>query len=175
MYSKVHSSRDFKNNDPIGRKSIKENIHIPSCKIVDNTNNDIYSIDLKIISGWGVIYGYIECEMKNEKKWINNFPFETVSFLERKIKYYKEGIRSYYILINKNCSTAVMKPFKEILDYPIDHTDCKYANSEPKIYVPKQYCTFGWKNIETYIINDIFPLKYPQNTSLLDILSRSTH
>ena len=180
MSTKEYSKEDFNKNDPIARESIKRNIHIPDCRIVDNIYKNPYEIDMKIIAclNHTTIYAYIEGEMKNEKSWIKEFPFETVSFLTKRLKYYKKGIPSYYIMPNKDCSTAVMMPIEELLKLSKCYsyrTDCKFTNNELKIYVPKQYCIFGWKNIETDIIEDIFPLMYPSSTSLLDILSRSIH
>jgi hypothetical protein len=114
-------------------------------------NEKKYDIDIQIMKSLTLVGG-IEVE-NHEKYWNDYFSFNSVHFLERKLKYAKPY--SYYIQINKGGTNAVMIPLLKLLQYPISSMDNAQEHNEPFIDVKNEQCIWGWENIRNYIENEV--------------------
>jgi len=129
---------------------IKEKLYILNHILVENP--DPHGIDIQIKNNQDKICGYIEAE-SHGKHWDDVFPFSSVNFLGRKLKYVKPY--SYYIMINSTGASSVMIPFERLAKYTIKRMDTSVFKNDAIINVPNENCIWGWENIKKYIELDI--------------------
>lgn len=131
-------------------KIVIDKLHILNHTLVENT--DPYDIDIQIKNIHNEVCGYIEVE-SHGKHWNDVFPFPSVNFLGRKLKYVRP--KAYYIMINFTGESAVMIPFERLAKYTIKRMDTSVFKNDAIINVPNENCIWEWENIKKYIEFDI--------------------
>jgi hypothetical protein len=101
-------------------------------------NPDQYGIDVLAELG-GNKYQF-EVEVKHNWKGYD-FPYDTVHFAARKIKFAKEMGSTYFIMFNDDLSNALSVHSREILNSEIVSKNTKYTSNEQFVAVPFSKCT----------------------------------
>jgi hypothetical protein len=141
---KPFSEGNYDKYSPL-EEQVKSYLYIYGMDIVSNP--DKYDIDLLIVDD-GDIIGGIEVE-SHAKYWDDEFPFDTVHFLGRKLKYTQAG--SFYLMVSAELKNAVIIHFPDLYSYDMIEKDNESCDNEPFIEIPKDDCVFGWHNINLYL------------------------
>jgi hypothetical protein len=144
---KQESFNEF--NDKVMR-IVKKNLLFHGYYLEENP--DKFGVDFLLLNTYCQVRGFVEIE-SHAKHWFEHFPFETVHFLGRKLKYVKPN--SYYIMINYNGVSSVMLPFEELKKYDVIRMDTAVFKEDAIIDVPIDKCVWGWGNISKFIENDL--------------------
>lgn len=98
------SQESYNKNDAIGKELLLAFLRSKGHK--SSENRDIYGIDI-ITEKDGKIY-YWEVEMKSKRPWTckEDFPFDSVSFLQRKEKW--KDTPFWYVIICKETKAAII-------------------------------------------------------------------
>ena len=129
---------------------IKNNVFLDGYHLEKNA--DDFDIDVLIKNVFGQTRGFIEGE-SHGKHWDEVFPFDTVNFLGRKLKYVRPN--AYYVMTNFTGKSSVMIPFERLATYKIQRRDTAVWKNDSIIEVPNEYCIWGWEDITKYISEDL--------------------
>jgi hypothetical protein len=129
---------------------VKNKLHILNHTLVENP--DPHGIDIQIKSTDNEVRGYIEVE-SHGKHWNGVFPFPSVNFLGRKLKYVRPKV--YYIMINFTGESSVMIPFERLAKYTVKRMDTSVFKNDAIINVPNENCIWEWENISKFIEADL--------------------
>lgn len=129
---------------------VKNNLYILNHSLVENP--DPHGIDIQIKNTLDEVCGFIEVE-SHGKHWDGVFPFESVNFLGRKLKYVRP--KSYYIMIDFTGKSSVMIPFERLAKFTVKRMDTSVFKNDAIINVPNENCIWEWENIKKYIEFDI--------------------
>jgi hypothetical protein len=102
-------------------------------------NEDQFGIDVQAIK-YGEEYDF-EVEVKHNWKG-NNFPFVTVHWSARKLKFAKQSKRNWFVMFNHERTMALFVSGKTMLSSPVVTKDTKYTNAEKFVAVPLTDCKF---------------------------------
>jgi len=127
-----------------------DKLHILNHTLVENPNP--YDIDIQIKNITNDVCGFIEVE-SHGKHWNGVFPFTSVNFLGRKLKYVRP--KAYYIMINFTGESAVMIPFERLAKYTVKRMDTSVFKNDAIINVPNENCIWEWENISKFIEADL--------------------
>jgi len=136
------NQQSFDENDGIGRQLLTAFLEKKGHNV--SNNRDKYGIDL-VSERDGITYKW-EVEMKSKREWtcMEDFPFKTVSFLNRKAKW-KEDI-FWYVIICSETQAALMCRSDIIFDD--QYKEKLYINTPQRkgtdyfYRVPKEKCIF---------------------------------
>lgn len=131
----------------------------------------VLSLDLRQ-EDFGIdVYGYLSEEHKTNGKppifaielevkhnWRGNcFPFEDVHFVAKKQKHISKEMMSFWVLLNDNCSQAMIMPMQKILTGNLSVVKCKNGIGDDFFYkIPLTEMYKGIDSIERYIIGYAF-------------------
>lgn len=103
--------QSFMDNDPVCRKAVKKALAMKwGIKLVDNP--DPFGIDLLQYDGDNIVAGY---ELERRQIWTTqDFPFDTIHIPARKMKYAKLPFMTYYVVVNKDISFALIMDLPQI-------------------------------------------------------------
>lgn len=144
-HRKPFSPRSYRENKWV-EDLIEKKVEIAGYRLMHNP--DKHGIDLLIVNRHGKAIGGIEAEWHG-RYWKKNFPFETVHFLGRKIKYIKPHY--FYMMVNNDGSEALMIPLTDLPKYEIKKMDNRLCDEEGIFDVPNEKCIWGWKDINNYL------------------------
>lgn len=100
-------------------------------------NPDDYGIDL-------IVDGRFYCEVEVKHNWDKDeFPFKTLQVPFRKMKFVNLDKPSYFMVINKHRTRAIVVKHTDLLDSPVVEVPNKYLPEGEKFFqVPSQYLKF---------------------------------
>lgn len=128
MSRKPFSKKLFEQNDAKARKLAKAFFAKQGIELEDNP--DRYGPDLVRKDG----KGFIEVEVK--KVWeTDDFPYESVQFLERKAKYvYQNKLPVEFFMLNAKCNRCLTVEGQDLLKSPLKPVWNKYMRSGKEMF-----------------------------------------
>lgn len=131
---KKFDTRLYEQNDNAKLVAIEYFTSIGKSAIV---NPDTYGIDL-------IIDDDFYCEVEVKHNWDNDdFPFDTLQIPLRKMKFANLDKRSWFMVINKHRTRAIVVKHEDLLDSRISNVPNKYMEyGEKFIQVPKSKFRF---------------------------------
>lgn len=112
-------------------------------------NPDVHGIDVLVLNAENTPVGGLEAESHGKYWSTDEFPFDTVHFLHRKNKYI--DVNNFYIMMNRDASTALMLPFTKLKKYKPCTRNTSLCRDELMFDIPTYECIWGWEEINKYL------------------------